>query len=485
MNKHTKKIVSIILTLILLVSPFSINISTSAAAYSAISLNVPYFRQRASGMCSFSAFAMAEGYAVGCKNNDETVYQAVRKAHAPVKGETNSYIANPYANPPLVDGKRYIQIKHDLETIYSYLQAGKPVLIYRKGDGSHWAIIYGYNGSTTKLDQKGFLVLNDVLTSNVNYVQKETLSEFLTYGGSNVLADAVVRGTGVLSTANTAPATPSLTIDKSSVYLNNAVTVKWSSCGSNVTKYNIKVTLNNSEIASTSVTTCSYSYTPTTAGNYKITVIAVTNANLTSQSTVSFTATEEELPVSIKIQTMPEKIAYGKYETLDTKGLTICAVFKDGSTQVINSGFTCTPTSWDTIGNQEITVNYKGVTATFNVDVVCLHNKTEVTSIAPTCTQPGYNNAEICSDCGYIVVKGEEIPVADHSFGSWYITKYSTAESDGEMERKCENCGETQLENVKTEMEKPEEPLKGDMNGDGKITAADARLVLRVAAKLD
>ena len=105
------------------------------------------------------------------------------------------------------------------------------------------------------------------------------------------------------------------------------------------------------------------------------------------------------------------------------------------------------------------------------------HSFVEV-EVAPTCTQQGYTILK-CTLClhtefaDYTDAKG-------HSFGEWQLVKAPDENNDGLEERSCTACGETESRSV-PKVEK----LKGDVNSDGKITAADARLALRLSAGLE
>lgn len=78
-----------------------------------------------------------------------------------------------------------------------------------------------------------------------------------------------------------------------------------------------------------------------------------------------------------------------------------------------------------------------------------------------------------------------EIPILNHKFGEWTIVTAATTESEGEMRRVCSNCSEVETRIIdKLPIEEPSYIL-GDVNNDGKITAADARLALRISAKLE
>ena len=74
-------------------------------------------------------------------------------------------------------------------------------------------------------------------------------------------------------------------------------------------------------------------------------------------------------------------------------------------------------------------------------------HKTELRNVKEaTCTEPGYTGDEVCTVCGEIVKKGEEIPAASHTWGEWKVTKEATCFADGEKVRTCTVCGETETE---------------------------------------
>lgn len=80
----------------------------------------------------------------------------------------------------------------------------------------------------------------------------------------------------------------------------------------------------------------------------------------------------------ITIVSSPVKLNYDVGEKLNTTGLQIEATYLDGSTQVLESGFTCTPSYLTQIGTQTVTVSYGGSTATFTVNVKEGANRTVV-----------------------------------------------------------------------------------------------------------
>ncbi len=108
------------------------------------------------------------------------------------------------------------------------------------------------------------------------------------------------------------------------------------------------------------------------------------------------------------------------------------------------------------------------------------HVEDIILGLPASCTTSGLEDGVKCSVCGVILMEQTEIAATGHSFGEWTVVKEATIVVEGSEERICSVCGERELQSV----EKLEYVL-GDANNDGKITAADARFALRVAANLE
>ena len=115
----------------------------------------------------------------------------------------------------------------------------------------------------------------------------------------------------------------------------------------------------------------------------------------------------------------------------------------------------------------------------------------EEVEIAPTCGKPGRKHITIhCIACGELLwEENVEIPATgSHSFGAWTVMTPATVDKEGEETRVCSVCGakETRAIPKLTPPDEPTPELKpGDVDGDGEITAADARLALRRAVDLE
>lgn len=79
---------------------------------------------------------------------------------------------------------------------------------------------------------------------------------------------------------------------------------------------------------------------------------------------------KEKLLESIKLKTLPNKTTYAEGQSLDSTGLRLIASYNNGTTEEITSGFECSAINSSYIGKQNVTVTYKGKTATFPITVI-------------------------------------------------------------------------------------------------------------------
>lgn len=119
------------------------------------------------------------------------------------------------------------------------------------------------------------------------------------------------------------------------------------------------------------------------------------------------------------------------------------------------------------------------------------HTHTAVVT-APTCTEKGFTT--YTCECGDTYV-ADYVDANGHTAGDWEIVTPAEIGVAGLEQRKCTVCGEVVDEREIAPIEDPSsddpttEPVVcyrlGDVNRDGKVTAADARLALRMAARID
>jgi len=132
------------------------------------------------------------------------------------------------------------------------------------------------------------------------------------------------------------------------------------------TTTNAQNTLTNNGFAVSIVET----YSDTVASGKVISQNPVAGTSLTKGANVTITVSKGANVVeSISIKTKPNTTSYYVGDTLNTNGLTLSAVYSDGSSKTISSGFTCSPTSLTSTGAKTIAVSYGGKSTSFTINV--------------------------------------------------------------------------------------------------------------------
>ena len=97
-----------------------------------------------------------------------------------------------------------------------------------------------------------------------------------------------------------------------------------------------------------------------------------------------------------------------------------------------------------------------------------------------TCGVSGYTGDQVCDICGATVEMGTEIPATGvHAYGEWVTVIEPAIGHEGLQERTCSCCGHIEQETLEALP-----VLMGDVNGDGRINARDARTLLCYVAGL-
>lgn len=189
---------------------FDSTIKAEAATYSSITLDVPWYSMRHRSGCGISSIAMIEGYVKGYGDNDWTCYSAVYNKNKEIS-PSNPVLLASYAKIG------YTSISNSLKSVYEQLQKGNPVLIYRTGKDpndskkslNHFSVIYGYSGSTSKLEKKGFKVKNTYRNNNYSAISWSTAKKS---GGDTNLEAWLLEGskwtTTLVRTSNKIPGLP-------------------------------------------------------------------------------------------------------------------------------------------------------------------------------------------------------------------------------------------------------------------------------------
>ena len=114
------------------------------------------------------------------------------------------------------------------------------------------------------------------------------------------------------------------------------------------------------------------------------------------------------------------------------------------------------------------------------------HAPNPVPGKAATCTENGLTEGVVCERCGDTLTEQTVLPAAGHTFGEWTVSVPASVEAEGEETRVCAVCGAAETRPI-PRIEKPAVTAEniGDVDGDGEVTAADARLALRAAVELE
>lgn len=79
--------------------------------------------------------------------------------------------------------------------------------------------------------------------------------------------------------------------------------------------------------------------------------------------------TAEKKLTSVSVDTLPAKTVYKTGESLDTTGMTVKLSYNDGTNEVVSTGYSVSGFESATAGQKTLSVNYKGMTASFTVIV--------------------------------------------------------------------------------------------------------------------
>lgn len=113
--------------------------------------------------------------------------------------------------------------------------------------------------------------------------------------------------------------------------------------------------------------------------------------------------------------------------------------------------------------------------------MIDVHGAVELrNAVDATCTSSGYTGDLYCADCGLLLQTGEPIAASGHRFGKWSVVPAADDAQPEWKERVCALCGEKEVSELGAD-----DFSRGDVDGDGKVSAADARYALRCAAKLE
>lgn len=84
---------------------------------------------------------------------------------------------------------------------------------------------------------------------------------------------------------------------------------------------------------------------------------------------IPFNTYGEKTVTGISVASMPAKVKYNYKSDLDTSGLSLKVTYGDGSSQTVTSGYTVSPTHFDSTGTKTVNVEYGGCSCSFSVTV--------------------------------------------------------------------------------------------------------------------
>ncbi len=103
-------------------------------------------------------------------------------------------------------------------------------------------------------------------------------------------------------------------------------------------------------------------------------------------------------------------------------------------------------------------------------------------AVEPGCMTDGYTGDKVCLECGDVDEEGTVIPMlGSHTWDDGIITTPPTTDTEGVKTFTCKTCGETKTESILI----PDNLLLGDVDGDNRVSAADARVALRASVELE
>lgn len=205
---------------------------------------------------------------------------------------------------------------------------------------------------TTSVIQQGFTCSPETFTT------AGTQTVTVTYGGKSVSFNVTVKA------GTTAPAAVTVT----DIMVKTKPKKTTYTAGEKLSSNGLTLTATYSDGTKKTITsgfTCS-PVVLSEAGTQMITVM------YQGQKTLFYVTVKEAKTVTkLTVKTYPTKTIYRRSETLDTSGMEVTVTYSDGTTELITSGFTCSPMKLSNLyGQEKITVSYGGKTTTFSILIV-------------------------------------------------------------------------------------------------------------------
>ena len=114
------------------------------------------------------------------------------------------------------------------------------------------------------------------------------------------------------------------------------------------------------------------------------------------------------------------------------------------------------------------------------------HTEETIPAVPAACLNPGMTEGTKCAVCGKTLTAPRETPALGHDFTGYRETTPATWRAPGVETDACSRCGETRTRPIPLLTHLPDADCPtGDADMDGKVTATDARFVLRMAVGFD
>lgn len=133
----------------------------------------------------------------------------------------------------------------------------------------------------------------------------------------------------------------------------------------------------------------------------------VTNSNgdysVSAESDIILVTVAEPVLSSIEIEYMPEKLLYAPGDSIDTEGLILRAVYDNGSSELVDSGFDVYPSRFDAPGKQLVEISYKGLRCYYEVEISLAAVRVDGIGVLSLPRKTEYETGEIIDTTGLVI----------------------------------------------------------------------------------
>lgn len=120
------------------------------------------------------------------------------------------------------------------------------------------------------------------------------------------------------------------------------------------------------------------------------------DVNGTTETTPEAEIIEIQITLTkIEIHSLPDKTDYFVGESFTSDGLKIKATYSDGTSSVLDTGFTCSVVDTSSAGQKTVIVTYEGKTATFNINIKKAMTENDGAMVVSRVTARPGNNVDV------------------------------------------------------------------------------------------